>query len=78
MAYYADTEKNEILRGAWLAQSIKHPTLDFGSGQDLTIRELEPHAGLCTDSMEPVWDSLSLTAPPPFTHGHALFLSQNV
>ena len=25
--------------GAWVAQSVKHPTLDFGSGHDLTVRE---------------------------------------
>ena len=26
---------------------------DFGSGHDLTVRGLEPHVGLCTDSAEP-------------------------
>ena len=39
-------------RGAWVVQSIKHPTLDFGSGHDLTISEIEPCTGLCKDSME--------------------------
>ena len=29
-------------RGAWVAQSVKHPALDFGSGHDLTVHELEP------------------------------------
>ena len=26
-----------------MAQSIKHPTLDFGSGHDLTVHEFKPH-----------------------------------
>ena len=49
-----------------MAQSVKRPTLDFGSGHDLTVRECEPCMGLCTDSTEPAWDSLSssLSAPP--------------
>ena len=50
-----------------MAQPIKHPTLDFGSGHDLTVREIEPHVRLCADSAEFAWDSLSpsLSAPPP-------------
>ena len=58
-------EANYILQkcqchgGAWLAQSVKHPTLDFGSCHDLTVREFEPCIGLCTDSTGPAWDSLS-------------------
>ena len=40
-------------RGGWVAQSIKHPTLDFGSGRDLTVRGIEPRVGLCAYSMEP-------------------------
>ena len=28
--------------GAWVAQVVKHPTLDFSSGHDLTVREFEP------------------------------------
>ena len=31
-----------VLRGAWVAQSVKPPTFDFGSGHDLTVREFEP------------------------------------
>ena len=56
-----------------MAQSVKHPTPDFGSGHDLTVREFEPHIGLCADSAEPAWDSLSLPAPILL----ALTLSQN-
>ena len=45
--------------GAQVAQSMKRPALDFGSGLDLTVREFEPHVGLCADDVEPAWDSLS-------------------
>ena len=46
--------------------SVKHLTLDFGSGHDLSVGE--PHAGLCADSSEPgacfgFCVSLSLTLP---------------
>ena len=53
-------------RGAWVAQSVKRLTLGFSSGRDLTVCEFEPHIGLCADSAEPAWDSVSLTlsAPP--------------
>ena len=46
--------------GDWVTQSVKHLTLDFGSGHDLTVHGFEPHV-----SMEPAWDSLSpsLSAP---------------
>ena len=50
-----------------MAQAVKHPTLDYRSGRDVTIREFEPHIGFCSSSVEPAWDSLppSLSAPPP-------------
>ena len=32
--------------GTWVAQSVKHSTLDFGSGHDLTVGKFEPHVGL--------------------------------
>ena len=35
--------------GAWVSQSVKHLTPDFGSGHDLTVRELEPCVQLCTE-----------------------------
>ena len=54
-------------RDTWVAQSVKHPTLDFGSGYDLMVREFEPHLELCADSVDPAWDSLSLSAPLPLT-----------
>ena len=54
------------LQGAWVAQSIKYPTLDFGSGHDPTVPEIEPHVGLCVNSVEPAWDLLSpsFSTPP--------------
>ena len=54
------------LRGTWVAESIKHLTLHFGTGHDLMVCGFEPCIGLCADSVEPAWDSLSptLSAPP--------------
>ena len=49
------------LRGTWVAQSVKRTTLHSGSGHDLRIRETEPHFRLCTDTVEPAWDALSLS-----------------
>ena len=43
-----------------MAQSVKHPALGFVSGPDFTVRGIEPHIGLCADSVELAWDSLSL------------------
>ena len=42
-----------------MAQSVKRPTPDFGSGHDLLVCEIEPRVGLCADSTEPAWVSLS-------------------
>ena len=60
--------KESELWGTWVAQSVKRLTLDFGSGHDLTVCEIESHVGLCTDSVEPAWGLLSpsLSAPPLF------------
>ena len=65
------TKKN--LRGPWLAQSVKCPTLDFGSGHDLRVHGIEPCIKLCADNTEPAWESLSLCPSPAC----ALSLSQN-
>ena len=32
-------------RGAWVAQSVKRPTLGFHSGHDLTVHEFQPRSG---------------------------------
>ena len=52
-----------------MAQLVKRQILDFGSGHDLVVCETESHFGLCADSVEPAWDSLSpsLSGPPPMS-----------
>ena len=47
----------------WVAQSLKHLALGFGSGRDLTVPEFKPHIRLCTHSVEPPWNFLSLALP---------------
>ena len=49
------------LRDAWVAQLVKHLILDFDSGHDVKVCEIEPHIGLCADSVEPPWDPLSVS-----------------
>ena len=34
-----------LTRGTWMAQSIKHPTLDFGSGHDPRDVRSSPMSG---------------------------------
>ena len=63
-----------------MAQSVRHLTLDFSSGHDLTVREIEPLVGLHADSTEPAWDSpspslLSLPLPSHLPHMLARALS---
>ena len=55
-----------------MAQLVKYPILDLGSGHDLMVREIEPSVRLPAGYMEPAWDSLSPSTPLP----HALSLSQ--
>ena len=59
-----------------MAQSVKRPTVDFGSGCDLMVREFKPCIRLRAGSVEPAWDSLSpsFSAPPPL----ALYLSNEI
>ena len=70
-------QSKQSKRGAWVAQSVKHPTLDFRSSQDLTVHEIKLRIKLCTGSAEPAWDSLSLPDPPPLVLFLSLSLSQN-
>ena len=46
-----------------MAQSVMHLTLDFGSGRDLRVCEIEPHVGLRADGTGSAWDSLSRSLP---------------
>ena len=41
------------MKGTWVAQSVKHPTLGFGLGHDLMVCEFDPHMRLHADSAEP-------------------------
>ena len=64
--------------GSWVARSFKHLTLGFGSGQDLTVHEFEPYLGLCANSAEPAWGSLSLSLLSlPLPHLCSLSLKVN-
>ena len=60
--------------GAWVAQSVKGPALGSCSGHDLMVHEFEPCVRLCTDSVEPARDSLSVSLCPSTS---TLCLSQN-
>ena len=59
---------NFSVRGTWVAPLANCWTLDFGLGHDLIVGEFELRMGLCADSAEPAWDSLtpslSLSASP--------------
>ena len=48
-----------------MAQSVERPTLDFGSGRDLTVHEFETRIELCADSAC-LGFSVSLSACPLF------------
>ena len=62
--------KSCFSRGTWVVELVKQLTPDFGSGYDLTVRDIKPHIRLCADSAELTWDSLfpSLCAPPLLVH----------
>ena len=60
------------LPGCLAAQPVKHLTLDFGSGHDLRVQEIEPHVGLCADGADPAWDSVSHSLDPSHTHTFSL------
>ena len=59
-----------------MAQLVKCLTLDLGSGHDLTVCKLEPHNGLCADSTEPAWDSISPSFHLSPTYAHTLSLNE--
>ena len=46
--------------GSWVAQSIKQPTLDVGSGHDLAAPEFKPASG----SARTVWRLLGILSLP--------------
>ena len=67
----------DVVQGHRVAEWAKHPTLDFGSGHDLTIRGFQAHLRLCADSVKPAWDSVSLSLCPSPALPLSLSLSQN-
>ena len=59
------TLKDENYKGgAWVAQLVERLTLDFGSGHDNTVPEIEPRIRLYAHGAEPAWDSLSPSVCP--------------
>ena len=47
-------------RGFWVAELVKHPTLNFCSGHDFMAHGFKsPLQVLHAESAEPAWDSLS-------------------
>ena len=67
----------------WGAGVVKHLTLNFSSGHDLTVHEIKPQEGIHTNSAKSAWDSLSLSlspslsASPPLLCIHSLSLKIN-
>ena len=60
-----------------MAYLVKHLTLDFGSGHDPVVCEIEACIGLYSDDAYPAADSLSsFLCPSPVAH--ALFLSLKI
>ena len=59
-----------------MAQSVKHLSLDFGSGHDLMVHKIEPCLRLCSDGVETAWNSLSPSPSAPPLLVHALSLSK--
>ena len=67
-----------------MAQLVKCPTRDFGSGHDFMAHDIKPRVGLCANSAELAWDSLSPfslcpspTCAPSLSLSLSLSLSQN-
>ena len=71
------SSQKDIFRGAWVAQSVKCLTLDFGSDHDLMICEFECCVGLHTDCLDPAWDLLSPSLYPFPAHAYCLSLKIN-
>ena len=61
--------------GAWVAQMGKHPTLDFGSGHNLTVCESEPALGSVLTAWSLLRVSLSLSLSLFLPHALSLSLS---
>ena len=74
LSLFVIAKQRQILhRGAWMAQLVKGPALDFGSGHDLAVRGFEPRVELHIDSVGPARVSL----PPSLSLPHSCFLKIN-
>ena len=51
-------------RGAWVAQLVKRPTLDFCSGHDLTVHGFKPRVGFVW-TVQSLFGILSPSLSPP-------------
>ena len=60
--------------GVWMAQSVEHLTLDFGSGWDHGVMRSSPALGSVL-SGESAGDSLPLPLPPPLMYSQVCSLS---
>ena len=58
-----------------MVQSVSIRLFDFGSVRDLTFCGFKPSIGLCAESGEPAWESLSLLFCPFPVHVVSLSLS---
>lgn len=61
--------------GHWVAQSVRRPTLDFGSGHDLQGHEIEPHIKLFAGHGACLRFSLPLPLPLPRSCSLSISLS---
>ena len=72
--------KLTTLQGAWMAQSVGHQAVDFGSGHDLMVCRIEPVSGSAL-VVQTLLGTLSLSLSPslcPFpTHVLSLSLKIN-
>ena len=68
-------KKKKEKRSAWVAQLVKHPSFDFGSGHYHMVVETESRIELWAENAELAWGSLPLSLP--FPCAHMLSLPQN-
>ena len=66
---------NHLSWGAWVAQSVEHPTLDFGPGHDPRLMGLSPVLSSVLSTEPAKILSLSPSATPP-TSARALYLKK--
>ena len=55
-----------------LGGSVNRPTVGFSSGHDLMVHGFELCIGLCAYSLEPTWDSVSLSLCPSSAYSLSL------